>query len=180
MVGYSDSRFNLKGYICLKFSLLWGVACLIVVTIIHPLIERFMKWIPHTLGVVILIILFAGFFSLFAGFFSDVVITAFGIMHIKKRLRILDNITSEMRKISDVIGEMIYGAVAGICEKNEVISDKNDAVKARFDELKAKYKEEYEKKSSNRKRIEKAFPRLKINSGKSLKEIFEEFKNNEK
>ncbi|MCD8188171.1 MAG: putative ABC transporter permease, partial [Ruminococcus sp.] len=59
---YSDSRFNLKGYICLKFSLLWGVACLIVVTIIHPLIELFVNWIPHTLGVVILIILFAGFF----------------------------------------------------------------------------------------------------------------------
>ncbi|MCD7810775.1 MAG: hypothetical protein LUG91_02820 [Ruminococcus sp.] len=170
---YSDLRFNLKSYICLKFSLLWGVACLIVVTIIHPLIERFVNWIPHTLGVVILIILFAGFFS-------DVVITAFGIMHIKKRLRILDNISAEMRKISDVSGEMIYGAVAGIREKSEVISDKNDAVKARFDELKAKYKAEYEKKSSNRKRIEKAFPRLKINSGKSLKEIFEEFKNNEK
>ncbi len=101
-------------------------------------------------------------------------------MHIKKRLRILDNISAEIRKISDVSGEMIYSAAAGIREKSEVISDKNDAVKARFDELKAKYKAKYEKKSSNRKRIEKAFPRLKINSGKSLKEIFEEFKNNEK
>ena len=33
---YSDDKFNVKGYICLKFSLLWGVACLVTVRIIHP------------------------------------------------------------------------------------------------------------------------------------------------
>lgn len=33
---YSDEPFNLNGYICLRFSLAWGLACLLVVDFIHP------------------------------------------------------------------------------------------------------------------------------------------------
>ena len=35
---YSDQPFNLNGYICLRFSLAWGVACLVVVDAVHPLV----------------------------------------------------------------------------------------------------------------------------------------------
>lgn len=170
---YSDIHFNIKGYVCLKFSLLWGVACLIVVRIIHPLIETFVNWIPRTVGITVLIIFYIGFAS-------DIVITIFGIMHIKKRIKLLESISAEMRKISDYSGEKIYGAVAGIREKGEELSEKNEAGKARLEELKARYKQEYEKKGGIGKRIEKAFPRLKINSGKSLKELFDEYKFNGK
>lgn len=33
---YSDQPFNLNGYICPLFSLLWGFACLIIMDMIHP------------------------------------------------------------------------------------------------------------------------------------------------
>ena len=33
---YSDEPFNIHGYICLRFSLLWGVACVIVFGILFP------------------------------------------------------------------------------------------------------------------------------------------------
>lgn len=33
---YSSRRFNLKGYICLEFSILWGVAVLFAVEVVHP------------------------------------------------------------------------------------------------------------------------------------------------
>ena len=33
---YSEEPFNLKGYVCLRFSLMWGLACLLVVRVIHP------------------------------------------------------------------------------------------------------------------------------------------------
>ena len=33
---YDEFRFNLGGYICLRFSLLWGLGCLFVVKLLHP------------------------------------------------------------------------------------------------------------------------------------------------
>lgn len=47
---YSDKPFNLGGYICLEFSIMWGFACLFVVDILHPSIEFFIRLIPHTLA----------------------------------------------------------------------------------------------------------------------------------
>lgn len=165
---YTQDHFNIKGYICLKFSLLWGVACLIVVRILHPIIENFVNWIPHVIGIILLIILFAGFIS-------DIIITVFGILHIKKRLRLLESISMEMRNISDYAGEKLYGTVSEIREKNEEISEKNAARKTKLEELKSRYKTAFEKKGFVYKRIEKAFPHLKINSGKSLKEIINDY-----
>ena len=34
---YSDLPFNIKGYICLKFSLLWGLGCVFIMKLIYPL-----------------------------------------------------------------------------------------------------------------------------------------------
>lgn len=170
---YSDEHFNIMGYICLKFSLLWGVACIVVVRVIHPLIEKFVNRIPQTIGYIILAVLFTGFLS-------DVIITVLGIMHIKRRLHLLNSISAEMRKISDYSGEKIYDAVYEIREKSNKISEKNEARKRRFEELKEKYKRESEKKEHTIQRIERAFPRLKLNQGKSIKDIIEEIKKNNK
>lgn len=170
---YTEEHFNIMGYVCLKFSLLWGVACIIVVKIIHPFIEIFVNRIPHKIGVVLLIVLFIGFTS-------DMIMTVLGIMHIKKRIRLLENISAEMRKISDHSGERLYGAVAEIREKSEELSEKNDARREKIEELKLKYKAEFEKKGFVGKRIENAFPRLRLNSGKSFKELLEEYKNEKK
>jgi uncharacterized membrane protein len=168
---YSEEHFNVKGYICLKFSLLWGIACLVAVRIIHPLVERFVNWIPHTAGVVILIILLVGFLS-------DTAITVFEIMHIRKRMRILASITAELRKISDFSGEKLYEATAGIKEKGEELSARSDANKEKINALLVKYKAAFEKKSMGHKRIEKAFPKLKLNRPGTLKEIIENKKKN--
>ena len=34
---YSACKFNFKGYICLEFSLIWGLAVLLVIEVAHPL-----------------------------------------------------------------------------------------------------------------------------------------------
>lgn len=170
---YNEEHFNIMGYVCLKFSLLWGVACLIVVRMIHPLIERFVNWIPHTLGIILLI-------AVYIGFISDIVMTVLGIMHIKKRIRLLESISAEMRKISDHSGERLYGAVDEIRERSRELSEKNEARREKMEELKSKYKTVFEKKGFVGKRIENAFPRLRLNSGKSLKELLDEHKSEKK
>ena len=54
---YSNEPFNLSGYICLRFSLAWGFACLFVVKLLHPTVLLFIRLIPHLVGLVLLGIL---------------------------------------------------------------------------------------------------------------------------
>ena len=41
---YSDKPFNIGGYICLEFSLLWGVGTLVMMKAIHPTIAGWWSW----------------------------------------------------------------------------------------------------------------------------------------
>lgn len=167
---YSEEHFNIKGYVCLKFSLLWGVACLVVVRLIHPFILRFVNWIPHTVGIIVLIILFAGFTS-------DMIITVMGILNIRKKIKLLNAISAEMRKISDFSGEKLYDAVTEIREKGEALSEKNEVRKEKLEALRVKYKNALNEKSHTSRRIESAFPKLKAKISESFKEKAEEFRN---
>lgn len=36
---YTNNRFNIKGRICLSFSIVWGIASVLVLLLIHPIIE---------------------------------------------------------------------------------------------------------------------------------------------
>lgn len=43
---YSDNAVNLHGYICLKYSLGWGLLAFILVQVAHPAISRLIMFIP--------------------------------------------------------------------------------------------------------------------------------------
>lgn len=166
---YSDERFNVRGYICLKFSLLWGVACLVTVRIIHPTIEKLVDLIPQTAGIAVIAVIYVCFTS-------DLVITVMGIMHIRQRLRVLEGISAEMRKISDKTGEKLFVGVDAIHDKSGDINEKTVQLRKRAEELLAKYKELMAQKSPVGRRLELAFPKLKIAPPKSLKAQFEALK----
>ena len=53
---YSQEPFNLNGYICLRFSIAWGLACLFVVKLVHPSVLWCIRTIPHPVGVGLLIL----------------------------------------------------------------------------------------------------------------------------
>ena len=60
---YSKNAFNLKGYICLKNSLLWGILAFILIQVVHPFILRLVYPIPASakdyIAAVMLLYLFA-------------------------------------------------------------------------------------------------------------------------
>lgn len=161
---YSDEHFNIKGYICLKFSIMWGLACIIVIRVIHPLIIKLVDIIPHIVGIIIISVMSAGIIS-------DMIITIFAIMKIKRDIKLIKSISEKMRHISDYTGEKIY-------DKVTVAMEKNEQHKIQIEELKEKYKSVSESKGIVHKRIENAFPKLKINTRKDLKEFIEELKAN--
>ena len=47
---YSTMPFNIGGYVCLLFSLIWGLACVLIVDVVHPLVAGFVAHIPTKLG----------------------------------------------------------------------------------------------------------------------------------
>ena len=51
---YTKQPLNIGGYVCLLFSLIWGVACVIIVDFIHPIILKILMFMPHIAGSVFL------------------------------------------------------------------------------------------------------------------------------
>ena len=43
---YSNNKINLKGYICLKFSLIWGLLTILLIKLIHPFVFKLVAAIP--------------------------------------------------------------------------------------------------------------------------------------
>lgn len=167
---YSEEKFNIGGYICLKFSLLWGVACIVVIRLINPYVEDFVNWIPYKAGFAVLIVLYIGFIG-------DFIFTVSAILNIKKKIRILESISAEMRKISDKTGEKLFNGVENIREKGEELNEKNVQLKKRMEELHNRYQQIAENRSLTGKRLEHSFPKLKLHQSKSLKKQLDEVKN---
>lgn len=158
---YSSEHFNIKGYVCLKFSILWGLACLIVVDIVHPAIENLVLHLPVRLTVVLLCVLT---FAMLA----DVIITAIGISNTNKYLKLLSSTGIRLRKLSDTLGENLFNNTINIVQKGDAIKENLDeryektkheleeqraAVQAKFNELKSR-------KPLTARRIFAAFPDL--------------------
>lgn len=110
---YSDMPFNINGYVCLLFSLIWGVACVVIVDFIHPLIHKGLTFIPVWIGIVLIVIL--GIVM-----FADLYVTASGILKMNKRLAKMDEIAEELHKLSEELGENIF---RGVMETLEIQED---------------------------------------------------------
>ena len=76
---YSNMPLNLNGYVCLLFSLIWGVFCVFIVDVFHPLIDTLLSHIPFLVGIILVCIL------VIAGL-ADLYVTASGILKLNKRL----------------------------------------------------------------------------------------------
>lgn len=131
---YSDMPLNIGGYVCLTFSLVWGVACVVIMDFIHPFIHYLLTFIPHTLGIVLIVLLGITMFA-------DLYVTASAIFKFNKRLASMEKIASELHEISDQIGEDIYKKAIFAVEKQEVSRQKLDEAKQKLDEVAAEFKE---------------------------------------
>jgi uncharacterized membrane protein len=114
---YSSQPFNIRGYICLKFSLLWGIACVLAIDVVHPWIAAFTMRIPFRGGVVILCILYALMIT-------DLVVTLTDILRLRSHLRMLRKITEELHKLSDTMGGHISDGVLGVVTVNANVQER--------------------------------------------------------
>lgn len=110
---YSDQPFNIKGYVCLKFSLLWGIACVLVMSAVQPMIMTLVNGIPPVAGTVLLAVILLAFSA-------DTAITVTAAVHMKVRLRVMNELAARLTSISNLLGEPLAD---GALEVKEKLSD---------------------------------------------------------
>ena len=129
---YSNEPFNLSGYICLRFSLAWGFACLFVVKLLHPTVLLFIRLIPHTVGLILLSILGAVMAV-------DLAATVSAIAKLNRRLALIDELAGHIREVSNDFGEDLAERVLDAAEKGadwrEDLDEFSDRLAQRREEL---------------------------------------------
>ena len=75
---YSKERFNIKGYICLKTSLIWGIACVFAIYVMQPLIDKPVLWLSGNVGAIIAA-------SIILAMIIDMIITIFSLLKSKQK-----------------------------------------------------------------------------------------------
>ena len=109
---YSEEPFNIKGYICLRFSLLWGMACVLVVNVIHPTVMVLIWLIPKTIGYIAVGVLWGTFLA-------DFTITIVTILKLRRNLRSIMDIEDRLKKISETIGMNLSSTTLSVMEHGE-------------------------------------------------------------
>ncbi len=155
---YSDMPFNIKGYICLKFTVLWGLAATFIVGAVHRFVYMLIVKMPTVPGIILL--------SVFAAaFITDFVITVTELAKMPKKLGALLEAEKALRAISDKIGENISDTTIAAKEKGSEIAVENkpkiDELKAEYEKKKQEFSAAFEKRNFVHRRIVKAFPNLK-------------------
>ena len=97
---YSDKPFNIGGYICLEFSLLWGVGTIVMMKAIHPVLAGLIELIPPLVGLVLMGLLYAVYAA-------DVVVTAVAASDLARELDALENVADSIHAVSDAMSEIL-------------------------------------------------------------------------
>ena len=170
---YSKLPFNIGGYVCLLFSLIWGVACVFIAYFVHPLIHQVLSLIPHTAGIALIAILGIALLS-------DIIVTTSAIVKFNQYLERLKHITDELHAISNQIGSELYQNVMHVLDMQESSRQKLDDVKLEVSEeirmqiveLKTRAQNLGEKVPKPARRLLKAFPKLESRNYKAQLELF--------
>ena len=195
---YSNKPFNFHGYICLEFSLIWGLGIVFVVRAVHPMISRISANVfPEKVGWILM-----GFIYLV--YAADFAVSVMIMVGLNKRMAELDELRAKMRVVSNElsqrlgegaletaqkVGEVEVQAALGRAEIKDNIEVarreremKQETLKAeqaaRLDEMKRQYEmkktELSEKINSSRHlgtgRVLRAFPEMEHRDHKELLE----------
>ena len=180
---YSGMPLNLNGYVCLLFSLVWGMACVLIVKILHPLIHKALDFLPEFVGWTC-IVLFG------VTLFVDLYVTVTDILKMNRKLAKMNEIATELHRISDEIGENIYEDVTEALELKEEMADRlkeraaefherrkdlSEDMREQIIELRKHYRELILRNPAHMKRIIRAFPKLESRKYKDALEDLREY-----
>ena len=116
---YSNNPFNIKGYVCLEFSIIWGIACVLVVDVIHPLIYALIKKLSTPVGIWIMV-------ALLAVLLADAILTLLAMLKLNRRFKAISELENAIHSVSDAMGEkLIYEPMERGKERREAFDEKH-------------------------------------------------------
>lgn len=172
---YSKEKYNLHGYICLKFSIIWGIGVVFMMHVIHPLVQKFsVNLIPARIGWWLLAILYIIYFI-------DLVVTVTEIIGLNKQIKQLEETKASLRVVSDAISTRVGESAIKTSQRIEESQIQSELAKEKVKDDLLMKKEYYEKTiQATRKniatrkkavvRLMQAFPELDMHEYQSGKE----------
>ena len=97
---YSNIRWNYEGYVCLPFSLGWGVCAVVLNMFLNPLLVKFLRIMPRLLMVIIMI-------ALTVALVLDTVGTTLAIRGLQKKQVQLAEFTEGVSQVSKLLENAI-------------------------------------------------------------------------
>lgn len=129
---YTDMPFNVGGYICLSFSIMWGIAVVFAVRMINPLIMAGIKRLPQLAGIIIICVLAVIFVV-------DMIVTLKNLIGIRKSLGQLDKLAEELQHLGDQLKEVVGNSAISVAEKtNDNIEDAKEKLESMSENTKEK------------------------------------------
>lgn len=143
---YKERPFNIKGRICLRFSIIWGLTALVILNRIHPFVHKVISLIPINIGIKVIYIALTYFFI-------DGFITLKSLVDLRSVLMELENVSFQIREDalrfrSNLKDEYI----------EELLKEKDEKMR----NLIIKRKELISKLNNRYERLLKAFPNFKF------------------
>lgn len=166
---YSGQPFNLGGYICLKFCLLWGLAGVVAVRLIHPLMRDFVALFPPMLSVIFLV-------ACYALLLVDLGVTVLALRRLNRELAEIDRLAAGLQQGSNALAKRLGNTAIAVAERletleldskkkhiTETFSEKSIKVTAALapDALRDALKNAAEKHAPVLTRLIRAFPKMK-------------------
>lgn len=160
---YSHMPLNIGGYVCLPFSLIWGIACVLIVDLLHPVVAKAVSLIPEPISTLALVV-----FS--AVFLLDVALSSAKAFRLDRKLSQIDEAANALRRISDRLGEtMADGALAikatdtydELQAATQRARTAMEAAEKNRAELKARYLQLVERLGAEHDRLLRAFPHIR-------------------
>lgn len=155
---YSDMPLNIQGYICLPFSLVWGLACVLVVRLLFPFTQNMIRLIPDMVNLLVLLIFLLVLIA-------DIYVTVHEIFRLNMRLEKMQEITDELETVSVHLGENLSKGVIHAVDKRRSLKQK----------VEERYQEHIKNLSYTHKRLLRAFPAIQSLRYKKQLQIVKEY-----
>lgn len=108
---YSSIKWNIGGYICLRYSLLWGLLAVLTMKFSNPFLCRILSLLPHTLMLVLAWVAW-GLLLL------DFITTAMTVLHMQISARRLQELSNGMKRTSGILENGLTRLVQRRMEKS--------------------------------------------------------------
>lgn len=108
---YSKIRFNVGGYICLRYSLLWGLFAVLNMLIFNPLLCNFGNLIPHPIRVIALWVL-TGLLA------CDFLTTAMTVLGVKIQVTRLQQLSDGIQRTSHLMENALTKRILSRMQKS--------------------------------------------------------------